>query len=391
MEDTNYIGVQFASVGKHYHFSVPSGLDVQEGDFVVVNTSRGIQLGKVAQKNVEPRNDGGQILSVERIATADDHQAFEENKEKGQEAVKIINRFLKDNEYGEIKAVDAEYTLDRAKMTIYMTYEQDVDFDIRSFLREVSKHFYDTRLEVRQVGPRDVAKMISGLGACGIEKRCCSRFLSEFSSISIKMAKAQDISLTPSEITGICGRLRCCLRYENETYEAALKQLPKRKKMVMTPLGEGRVTQVLPLSESVIVNLPEIGPRHFTLEELETGVMQVKPVVFEEEKSQYDLGQTDVEFLKIETDRQTRHKKSSGRGKSGRSGETKEQTSSEPTRSSQKKRGEGSRRGGKKDGRPKKDKDSSKAKSSDAKLSSRSKKTRGPRPPRNAKPAAKDN
>ena len=389
MEETNFIGVQFAAVGKHYHFSVPSGLELKEGDFVVVNTSRGIQLGKVTQLNVDPRNDGGTILAVERLATEEDQQVFEENKIEGQEAVKIINRFLKENEYGEIKAVDAEYTLDRAKMTIYMTYEQDVDFDIRSFLRDVSKNFDNTRLEVRQVGPRDVAKLISGLGACGIEKRCCSRFLSEFSSISIKMAKAQDISLTPSEITGICGRLRCCLRYENETYEAALKQLPKRKKMIMTPLGEGRVTQVLPLSESVIVNLPELGPRHFTLEELETGVMQEKPAVVEEEKTGYELEHTDFELLKIESEKPPRPKKFSGRPRQGKAGDDKTKAEGEQGQPP-KRRSDSGKRGGKKEGRPRKDKAADRNKSPEKKQDNRPKKSRGPRPPRDRKPAPKD-
>lgn len=388
MEETNFIGVQFASVGKQYHFSVPLGLVLKEGDFVVVNTARGIQLGKVAQLNVIPSNDEGSILAVERLATEEDQQTYDHNKVEAQEAVKVINRFLKENEYGEIKAVDAELTLDRAKMTIYMTYEQDVEFDIRSFLREVSKNFNDTRLEVRQVGPRDVAKLISGLGACGIEKRCCARFLSEFSSISIKMAKAQDISLTPSEITGICGRLRCCLRYENETYEAALKQLPKRKKLIMTPLGEGRVTQVLPLSESVIVNLPEIGPKHFTLEELETGVMQNKPVVLEEEKPEYDLGHTDVELLKIEVEKPPRPKKFGGKGRSGKKedGKPKAEGESEPQ---QKKRAESDRRGGKKEGRPRKEKPADRTRSPEDKKDSRPRKSRAPKPPRHAKESTK--
>ncbi|HPL81950.1 MAG TPA: regulatory iron-sulfur-containing complex subunit RicT, partial [Anaerolineaceae bacterium] len=309
-------------------------------------------------------------------------EIYQANKEKSKEAVIIVNRFLKENNYGDIKAVDTEYTLDGAKMTIYMTYEQDVEFDIRSFLRDVSKNFSDTRLEVRQVGPRDVAKMISGLGACGMEKRCCSRFLTEFSSISIKMAKAQDISLTPSEITGICGRLRCCLRYESETYEAALKELPKRKKMVMTPLGEGRVTQVLPLSQSVIVNLPEIGPRQFTREELETGVMQVKPVVFEEDQWEYELDHTDVELLKIEPEPQHRGKRPSGRAKRDsdrvdRSGRDKPRKESAQAQQDKPKRGISGGRVSKTDNRGKKDKQSPKSSATDAKQGRKPGKPRG--------------
>lgn len=385
MEEIKYIGVQFSPVGKQYHFSVPADLMVQAGDFVVVNTSRGVQMGKVAQLDVDPRADVASIIQVDRLATEEDKQKSHANKQKAEEAVEIVNQFLKENEYGEIKAVDAEYTLDGAKMTIYMTYEQDLEFDIRSFLRDVSKHFSDTRLEVRQVGPRDVAKLISGLGACGIEKRCCSRFLTEFSSISIKMAKAQDISLTPSEITGICGRLRCCLRYENETYEAALKELPKRKKMVMTPLGEGRVTQVLPLSESVIVNLPEIGPRQFTREELETGVMQVKPVVFENENDAYELDHSDIELVKIEPERKGRSKRSPGssRRKDDRLEKTRED--GERRQQSAQKRSEGSRRGGKKDSRVKKERPTSKNKPQQTKQSGRSSRNRGQKAERGTK------
>ena len=385
MEEIKYIGVQFSPVGKQYHFSVPADLVVQAGDFVVVNTSRGLQMGKVAQLDVDPRADVASIIQVDRLATEDDKQKSQANKEKAQEAVEIVNHFLKENEYGEIKAVDAEYTLDGAKMTIYMTYEQDLEFDIRSFLRDVSKHFSDTRLEVRQVGPRDVAKLISGLGACGIEKRCCARFLTEFSSISIKMAKAQDISLTPSEITGICGRLRCCLRYENETYEAALKELPKRKKMVMTPLGEGRVTQVLPLSESVIVNLPEIGPRQFTREELETGVMQVKPVVFENESNAYELDHSDIELVKIEPERKGRSRRSSGSSRRRDDRPEKTREDGERRQQSAQKRSEGSRRGGKKDSRVKKERPTSKNKPQQTKQSGRSSRNRGQKAERGTK------
>ncbi|NLZ26726.1 MAG: stage 0 sporulation protein [Chloroflexi bacterium] len=395
MEELKYIGVQFMPVGKHYHFSISPELNVQLGDYVVVNTSRGVQLALVAALDVDPKGDGSNVLNVERVANQEDLEIYQANKEKSKEAVIIVNRFLKENNYGDIKAVDTEYTLDGAKMTIYMTYEQDVEFDIRSFLRDVSKNFSDTRLEVRQVGPRDVAKMVSGLGACGMEKRCCSRFLTEFSSISIKMAKAQDISLTPSEITGICGRLRCCLRYESETYEAALKELPKRKKMVMTPLGEGRVTQVLPLSQSVIVNLPEIGPRQFTREELETGVMQVKPVVFEEDQWEYELDHTDVELLKIEPEPQHRGKRPSGRAKRDsdrvdRSGRDKPRKESAQAQQDKPKRGISGGRVSKTDNRGKKDKQSPKSSATDAKQGRKPGKPRGKKPSRGQRQQKQD-
>ncbi len=174
--------------------------------------------------------------------------------------------------------------------------------------------FPGCRIEVRQVGPRDAAKAISGIGSCGIEKRCCSRFLTEFSSISIKMAKSQDISLTPMEITGICGRLRCCLVYEHEMYEEARAKLPKKKKMVVTPLGEGKVLQVLALRDSVIVELPEKGPREFTRTELETGVLEEKvpSVVLKEfEFTEEDEG---VEVVRLESPRSRGEKSRERRG-----------------------------------------------------------------------------
>ncbi len=159
MEDLKIIGVQFTPVGKHYHFSIPEEAQISLGDAVIVNTSRGgLQLGTVAALNVDPKIDGPNVLKVERLATEEDFESYKNYKQKAKEAIDIINRFLREGEFGEIKAVDAEYTLDGGKMTIYLTYEQNVEFDVRSFLRDISYNFNDTRLEVRQVGPRDAAK-----------------------------------------------------------------------------------------------------------------------------------------------------------------------------------------------------------------------------------------
>jgi cell fate regulator YaaT (PSP1 superfamily) len=134
---------------------------------------------------------------------------------------------------------------------------------------DMQKLFQPVQVELRQIGPRDMAKMLGGMGACGMEKRCCSRFLTEFSPISIKMAKEQGISLTPTEITGMCGRLRCCLVYEYEQYVEARKELPKRNKHVVTPLGEGKVIDVNPLMMSIQVEIPEVGIREFANDEVE--------------------------------------------------------------------------------------------------------------------------
>ncbi len=259
MTEQSIIGVQFSPVGKIYHFSVPEGLSLEKGSFVLVNTARGRQLGKVLIPSVQNPHNTDEIQPIERVATQEDLELKEKNAEKEKLALEKAREHLKDPRYSAVKAFAAEYSYDGNRLTFFLNYEPAAGFDIRTFLREISRSFRDVRLEVRQVGPRDMAKALSGLGACGIEKRCCSKFLTEFSSISIKMAKSQDISLTPTEITGMCGRLRCCLNYEYETYEEARKNLPKRKKIIQTPLGEGKVIQVLPMSDSVIVELPENG------------------------------------------------------------------------------------------------------------------------------------
>src|SRR5512147_1999336 len=152
-----------------------------------------------------------------------------------------------------VKIVAAEYNYDGSRLSFLFSTESEEKVDLKSLKRDMQNIYLTAHIELRQIGPRDVAKIIGGMGACGIETRCCSKFLTDFSPISIKMAKEQGISLTPSEITGMCGRLRCCLIYEYEQYVEARKQLPKRNKRVVTPKGEGKVMDVLPLSGKVIV------------------------------------------------------------------------------------------------------------------------------------------
>lgn len=379
MENQKFISVQFTPAGKYYLFFTPPELTVDLGDLVVVNTSRGLKVAKVVQLDAEPIENGPPVVMVDRLASERDLQAHEDNIVKSKEAVLTVNRFLRENDYGDIKAVEADYTLDSTKLTIYMSYEPNVEFDIRNFLKDVSVHFPNTRLDVRQVGPRDVAKMISGLGACGLEKRCCASFLKEFSSISIKLAKAQDISLTTTEITGVCGRLRCCLRYEHETYESLLKTLPKRKKLVKTPLGEGRVTQVLALRESVIVNLPEIGPRQFTREELETGVLKEKPIVFEEESDPYQLDSQDIELFNIDERKTAKFKRSDLKFKSASKSRGVSKKRETDKKTPYVKRSEQSKANADKDEQNKKNWSSQKGKNKDNKKSFRKTKFKGPR------------
>mgnify|MGYP001418871267 CR=1 FL=1 len=278
MSEQKIIGVQFRTVGKSYDFYLPEDLEIEIGEFVIVNTARGKQIGKVTRKDMPPLPAESQdIQPVERIATSRDLMLKDMIRQKEEEVVKKTEQFLLENDqYDGVKVLDAEYSFDSSKLTLFLSYDNVQNFNMRNFIREAAPMFQDTRLEIRQVGPRDMAKEISGLGACGIEKRCCSRFLTEFSSISIRMAKSQNVSLTPSEITGICGRLRCCLAYENDTYEEALKLLPKRKKVIQTPLGEGKVIQTFPLSDSVLVDIPEVGYREIKRSELESGKMEEK-------------------------------------------------------------------------------------------------------------------
>ena len=295
------IRVQFKPVGKSYNFALPDDIEVQTGDYVIVNTARGKQIGVVSALNAKPIEDQ-ESQSVERKATSRDMILRDMIKEKEADALEKAQEFLRnpDSKYEGVKALDAEYSFDSARLTLYLSYDDVPNFNMRNFIREAAPMYPETRLEIRQIGPRDIAKEISGLGACGIEKRCCSRFLTDFSSISIKMAKSQNVSLTPSEITGICGRLRCCLAYEHEMYEDMRKNLPKVKKTIQTPLGEGKVNQVLPLTDSVLVYIPEVGQREIKRSELESGVMEEKLPIPVKSEELISTNEEDVEIIRID-------------------------------------------------------------------------------------------
>lgn len=300
MSEQKLIGVQFKPVGKSYHFLLPEDIEVVAGEYVIVNTARGKQIGRVTNSTIATTENEQEVQTVERKATPRDLILKDMIKEKEAEAVEKTREFLKKPEYEGVKALDAEYSFDSARLTLFLTYEDVPNFNMRTFIREAAPMFPDTRLEIRQVGPRDMAKEVSGLGACGIEKRCCSRFLTEFSSISIRMAKSQNVSLTPSEITGICGRLRCCLAYEHDVYEEARKLLPKVKKTIQTPLGEGKVNQVLPMSDSVLVYIPDVGVREITRSELESGKMEEKKPIPLRSESEDSSSSEDVEMVRFD-------------------------------------------------------------------------------------------
>ena len=265
----NIVGVRFSKIGKVYHFDANT-IDIRVGDSVIVETSRGWQLGQVAQKVSDPvLPPEGNWKPVDRLATPRDLLLRQVWQQRETEVVAICKERAKAIGLSNVKVISAEYSFDGSRLAIMYSSENEEKVDLRSLRSDMQKQFAPAQVEIRQIGPRDVAKIIGGMGACGLENRCCSKFLTDFNSISIKMAKEQGISLTPSEITGMCGRLRCCLIYEYEQYVQARKELPKKNKRVKTPLGEGKVIDVFPLRQAVLVVLPDEGRREFGKEEIQ--------------------------------------------------------------------------------------------------------------------------
>ncbi len=245
------IGVRFKPVGKIYYFS-PRDFDIKEGDEIIVETSRGIEFGKVVSGIHDASDDEiiKPLKEVLRLATPEDIKQQEDNKKKEKEALLLCDKKI--IEHGlEMSLVDAEYTFDGSKLLFYFTADGRIDF--RDLVKDLATIFR-TRIELRQIGVRDESKMIGSVGVCGRDI-CCSKFLGEFAPVSIKMAKEQGLSLNPTKISGICGRLMCCLKYEQDTYEELLKFTPKEGSLVKTPKGEGTVQFVSILKGLVKVKL----------------------------------------------------------------------------------------------------------------------------------------
>jgi len=245
------IGVRFKKAGKIYYFS-PSGLDIKKGEFVVVETARGVEFGEcvIGIKEISEEDIVAPLKNVIRKAEAEDIEKNKENKEKEKEAFEMCLEKIKRHELN-MKLIDVEYTFDNNKVIFYFTADGRVDF--RELVKDLAAVFR-TRIELRQIGVRDEAKMTGGLGPCG-RALCCSTFLGEFAPVSIKMAKEQNLSLNPTKISGICGRLMCCLNYEQETYEDIRKRLPKIGSIVDTPFGKGEVIANSVVKESVKVKI----------------------------------------------------------------------------------------------------------------------------------------
>ena len=245
------VGVRFKKAGKIYYFD-PGELDINKDDYVVVETARGIEFGHVivGPKQVTEEEIVPPLKKVLRVALEEDFVIHETNKEKSKEAFGICEEKIE--EHGlEMKLVDVEYTFDNNKVIFYFTADGRVDF--RELVKDLAAIF-KTRIELRQIGVRDEAKMIGGLGPCG-RPVCCTTFLGEFEPVSIKMAKEQNLSLNPTKISGLCGRLMCCLKYEHEAYEKLLEKMPAIGTIVITPEGRGTVVDTYTLLEMVKVKV----------------------------------------------------------------------------------------------------------------------------------------
>jgi len=270
-ENPQYVaGVRFADVGKVYHFDPGDITDLQIGDAVIVETARGWQLGFVASL-LDPNDLDGKEgwKAIERRATPRDLMVRKLWQVKEDEVLVFCRQRISEIKQLGVKVVDAEYSFDGQRLTVLYNTESEKKVDLKVLRKDLQKRYSSSTVELRQIGPRDVAKEFCGLGACGLETRCCCAFLTEFQSISIRMAKDQSISLTPSEITGICGRLRCCLQYEHEQYRESLRGLPKKNKHIKTPDGEGKVIEVRALQGEVVVDIKDLGKRIFTREQLQ--------------------------------------------------------------------------------------------------------------------------
>ncbi len=242
------VGVRFTKVGKLYHFQYQEFPDIKAGEFVIVETVRGRQMGQIM--GFTSAEADREYRTIMRPATARDLALRQEWESKEPEALQqCVDVAQSIGGFRHIKLLAAKYNYDGSSLTFL--YSADEKEDTTRLGKELQKIFA-AKVDMRQIGPRDVAKLLGGYGACGAE-RCCSSFLTDFSPISIKMAKAQGISLNPSEITGMCGRLRCCLVYEYEQYVQARKQLPRRNKKIGTPFGEAKVIDVHPLKDAVTV------------------------------------------------------------------------------------------------------------------------------------------
>ena len=244
------IGVRFRDNGKIYFFD-PLRFNVEVGEYVIVETARGVEYGKVVlgRREIDEKKMNSAIKPIIRIAEERDHKKYEDNKERNKKAYNICLEKIAKHKL-EMKLIDAEYTFDNSKVLFYFTADGRIDF--RELVKDLAAVF-KTRIELRQIGVRDETKIVGGIGICGREL-CCNKHLSEFVPVSIKMAKEQNLSLNPTKISGVCGRLMCCLKHEQDTYEYLNDRLPNVGDMVKTADGRrGEVKSVNVLRQKVML------------------------------------------------------------------------------------------------------------------------------------------
>ncbi|MBQ3184402.1 MAG: stage 0 sporulation family protein [Firmicutes bacterium] len=297
------VGIKFKDAGKLYYFS-PGGHKVDVGDNVIVETARGLEFGKVtlAETEVKESEIVAPLKSIIRIANEKDKKKHKENLAKKEEAMRLCQE--KVDAHGlEMKLIDVEYTFDNSKVVFYFTADGRVDF--RELVKDLAAVFR-MRIELRQIGVRDEAKMLGGVGNCG-RGLCCNTWLSDFEPVSIKMAKVQNLSLNPSKISGICGRLMCCLKFENEVYTHLKKGMPSVGERVKTPDGMAVVTDVNILENIIKTRLvvEEYSKEKGTEEKLSTELYnyskeEIKRVNKKNnnKKKEDDLADLDGELLK---------------------------------------------------------------------------------------------
>ncbi len=279
------VAIQFNRLGKKYYFDT-ANIDVKKDDMVVVETARGIEMGTVVTDQMTIGNDElvSPLKPILRIASSNDLSRYHENKEKEPYVLSKTDELVKKNGL-EMKLLNCEYTLDGSKLIIYFNAEGRVDF--RELVRDLANEFH-IRIELRQVGTRDGAKVLGGIGPCG-RQTCCTTFLREFNPVSIKMAKNQNLSLNPSNISGLCGKLMCCIAYEDEQYKELRNEMPKMNSMIVTPNGRGRVTNINYVLKEVTVSINDASH-----------VYHISETEFQDRASTEDLDVDDQDLLRLE-------------------------------------------------------------------------------------------
>lgn len=279
------VAIQFNRLGKKYYFDT-ANIDVKKGDKVVVETARGQELGFVVSNIMEIGNDElvSPLKPIVRIANDRDVRRYEENEERQAEVIIKTEELVQKNKL-DMKLLNCEYTLDRTKLIIYFNAEGRVDF--RDLVKDLANEFH-VRIELRQVGTRDGAKVLGGIGPCG-RQTCCTTFLTEFQPVSIKMAKNQNLSLNPNNISGICGKLLCCINYEDEQYKELRKTMPKMDSIVETSEGKGKVVNLNYILQEVTVKIKDSNY-----------VFHMDEIKFKQRASQEKLDVKDKELLNLE-------------------------------------------------------------------------------------------